>query len=721
MLNLLKNKILIGKEEYFLNSAEIHYFRVSKRYWSVCFERIKKAGFKIISTTVPWNLHEITMGEFDFAGETDSRRDLVVFLELAREFGFKIILRIGPYIGVEWKNGGYPDFVLESQELMAKDPQGNELTVLELKEFSKIPLPSYNHPLFKNHCKRYITALSGVLKNYIYPKGPVIMIQLGKKTSLNFFTHPFQLDYNSHTIKGLYPEFLKKKYKEIKILRSEYRSKLKNFEEISPPLDQKIKRFSDFLRYTDWVEFKRELISSYLLNLKDLFLSFQVAPLFFTDIFWEDEFLTSSEWPSLRQEDIFSGIENSWFRSYAEYSWYLRSFIGSARFPWAIECVNGVAAGEPERKKKYLPLRAEELKFMLVTSLALGIKGFNHTMFVETSNWYGSPVAEDGTIQENYELIKTFNSVLEKIDFSNLENLTRISLGNYNPYIYSIQAEAQDLFPYLRPLIRQTHFGLGVDLRGLKYDHGISDLEQEKSLEKYKVLFVPCAEFMDTKTQTLLLEQAKRGKTLILYGLLPKYDLGFKKSEILAKALKIKTAPLYSVNTIQALKTEFQSLVYGYVKTHPKNFQVIAWAKRRIVGLKGKLGKGRVYLFTFDLSTSLFHRKLSFLDEIITDTGVSRYLNCSDAEVEVIVQRNGKITLLYLINPGTPFSPASTGLKKSLILQLDCGKIGVRGSKITLTELFSGEVIKTSSRELKNGISLEMAKMEGKMYLVEGK
>jgi hypothetical protein len=270
-------------------------------------------------------------------------------------------------------------------------------------------------------------------------------------------------------------------------------------------------------------------------------------------------------------------------------------------------------------------------------------------------------------------------------------------------------------------LIRQTHFGLGRDLRGLKYDYGVSDIEQEKSLDKYKVLFIPCAEFMDTKIQTLLLEQVKKGKTLILYGLLPKYDLSFKRSEILTKALKIKTAPLYSVNTIQVLKTEFQSLVYGYVKTHPKNFQVIAWADRRVVGLKGRLGKGRVYLFTFDLSTSFSHRKLSFLDGIITDAGVTRYLNCSDAEVEIIVQRNGKMTLLYLINPGIPFSPASSGSKRSLILQLDCGKIGVKGSKITLTELFSGEIIRTSSRELKNGIPLEMAKMEGRMYLVEGK
>jgi hypothetical protein len=721
MLNLLKNKILIGKEEYILNSAEIHYFRVSKRYWSVCFERIKKAGFRIISTAVPWNLHEISMGEFDFAGETDSRRDLVVFLELAREFGFKIILKIGPYIGAEWKNGGYPDFVLENQELIAKNSKGEKIAISEQDEFPQIPLPSYNHSLFKNHCKRYITALSGVLKNYIYPKGPVIIIKLGKKTNLNFFTHPFLLDYNSQTIENLYPDFLRRKYEEIKILKSTYRSKSKSFEEISPPTDQGIKKPSDFLKYLDWIEFKKSLILSYILNLKDLFLSFQVTPLFFTDISWEDGFLPSSESISLQKENIFAGVENGWFRSYEEYSWNLRGFADSAYLPFAIEFMNGAPAQDPESKRKYLPLRSEELKFMLITSLAQGIKGFNHTMFVETDNWYGSPLAEDGTIQEGYELIKNFNLLLERIDFSTLENLTQIGLGNYNPYFYSIQVKDQELFPYLSSLIKQTHFALSKDLKGLKYDFGIPDLEQEGSLEKYKLLFVPCAEFMDVKIQTLLLEQVKKGKSLILYGLLPKYDLSFKKGEILARALKLRTSPLYLVDTIQASKTEFTSLMYGYIKTHPKNFQVIARAGRKIVGVKGKLGKGKVYLFTFDLSTSFFHKKISFLDEVIEDAGVSRYLNCSDNEVEVMVQRNEKFSLLYLINPGTPLSPDSTGIKRSLILQLDCGKIGVKGKKITLTELFSGESIKTTSKELKNGILLEMGKLEGRMYLVQGR
>ncbi len=720
MLNLQKNKILIGKEEYFLNSAEIHYFRVSKKYWSVCFERIKKAGFRIIATAVPWNLHEISMGEFEFAGETDSRRDLVVFLELAREFGFKVVLKIGPYIGAEWENGGYPYFVLGNPDLIAKDIQGNSVSLSEQKEFSKVPLPSFNHPSFKNHCKRYINALGNVLKNYIYPKGPVIIIQLGRKTGMNYFIDPFQLDYNIDTTRNLYPAFLKEKYKEIKILNSEYQIKSKNFEEVSPPTAQKIKKQPELLKFMDWIEFKSGLVSTYLLNLKEFFTSSQIIPLFFTDIFWEDGFLSSSEWPSLQKENIFAGLELNWFRNYSEYTWHIRSFTGSASFPWSIEFANGASAQIPEEKKKYLPVRTQETRFMLITSLAMGIKGFNHTMFVERSNWYGSPLAEDGTIQEGYELIKNFNLLLERIDLRALESVAQINLLNYNPYLYLSQVKNQMLFPYLNSLIHQTHFNLSQDLRGLKFDFRISDLTQDKNLEKFKVLLVPVAEFMDLKSQTLLLEEVKKGKSLVLYGLLPKYDLRLKNCEVLARGLRLKTAPFSGIERIETSKTEFPSSLYGFIKIHPKNYQVVARAGRKVVGVKGKLGKGRIYLFTFDLSTSILDKNLSFLNDVLQEAGVTRITNASDPELEVIIQKNEKATLLYLISPGVPFSPGNAGFKKSLILQLDCGKIGVKGKKITLTELLNGEVIKTTSDELKKGISLEMGTLESRIYLIEG-
>ena len=92
-LKVVDHKFVIGKEEYYPFIAEMHYYRIPKRYWSVCFERIRKAEFRIISTSVPWNLHEARQGDFDFSGASDQAKDLVVFLELCREPSLQILLR----------------------------------------------------------------------------------------------------------------------------------------------------------------------------------------------------------------------------------------------------------------------------------------------------------------------------------------------------------------------------------------------------------------------------------------------------------------------------------------------------------------------------------------------------------------------------------------------------------------------------------------------------
>src|SRR3972149_6509854 len=163
VLKIDNNRFFIGKEEFIPFSAEMHYFRVNKRHWSYCFERIRKAGFRIITTAIPWNLHEGPPGSFDFSGHTDPRKDLVVFLELAREFGLKVIIRPGPCIDSQWVNGGLPDYIFEMQDLLARDHQGGFVPLSNGTSGGNAKRPSLNHPRFKNQVRKYINSLSEVL------------------------------------------------------------------------------------------------------------------------------------------------------------------------------------------------------------------------------------------------------------------------------------------------------------------------------------------------------------------------------------------------------------------------------------------------------------------------------------------------------------------------------------------------------------------------------
>ena len=212
MLGIIGNKFSIGKETYPPFAAELHYFRIDKKYWSICFERIKKAGFKILATAVPWNVHQDNNKYFDFSGLTDPNKDLVVFLELAREFGFKVILRPGPWVAGQIKNGGLPKFLYNDLKVFARDASGHEKEMESEYGVEAGYLPSYLHPDFQFHLRNYFKAFIETTKNYVHPRGPVFMVELDFETSYGRLLDPGSADYNPDILKKYYTVFLEEKY-----------------------------------------------------------------------------------------------------------------------------------------------------------------------------------------------------------------------------------------------------------------------------------------------------------------------------------------------------------------------------------------------------------------------------------------------------------------------------------------------------------------------------
>ncbi|MFQ6032997.1 MAG: beta-galactosidase, partial [Candidatus Zixiibacteriota bacterium] len=594
MLKIANNKFVIGKEEYYPFSAEMHYFRVSKKFWSICFERVRRAGFRIISTCIPWNLHEGSMGEFDFFGTTDHAKDLVVFLELAREFGLKVILRPGPFIDSEWKNGGYPEFLYNDPEILAKDSKGEPVKMEDHAGVKSGYMLSLLHPKFLSHVKRYLNALSEIIKNYVYPKGPVILVELDNGVFLGHHQdsennlHPFEQDYNDHTVNSIFPQFLKEKYGEVKRLNRLYGEKHPNFREIKPPKGLKMSQPKNLIKYFDWVIFKEKILADFVLKLKELFLSFDVVPLFSVNLFYSPNFSLPFNWQFVDKDEVFCGINILWQKDYVELVRHLRYFATCSRFPWSSEFTVGGWSEVPKDGERYFPVTPQKVKFLLVSSLASGIKGFNHYMFVDRDHWYDSPLANDGTIHSNFEVIRKFNELIQRIELETLESLTEIGLVNYRPYLWFSYLRGKESpqkkdtpFSYLSLLLDRTHRGLSQDLINLKLPFGIPELWSKEGLEDFGVLFVPTSEYMDPESQNLLIKLAKEGKTLILFGLLPKYDLRMRSCEPLAKSLKLKTKALSPkrreayVGKVNGSGQEFTTFIYGYIRG-PKKSQVLA-------------------------------------------------------------------------------------------------------------------------------------------------
>ncbi len=96
-------------EPYICKMGEIHYSRVDEDNWEDALIKMRDGGIDVIASYVFWIHHEEIEGEFDFSGN----RNIKKFLALCKKLGLPFVLRIGPWVHGEAKNGGFPDWLEE--------------------------------------------------------------------------------------------------------------------------------------------------------------------------------------------------------------------------------------------------------------------------------------------------------------------------------------------------------------------------------------------------------------------------------------------------------------------------------------------------------------------------------------------------------------------------------------------------------------------------------
>ncbi|MDQ2730310.1 MAG: beta-galactosidase [Armatimonadota bacterium] len=132
--------------------GEFHYARYPRSEWRDELLKMKAGGINTVSTYVFWIHHEEEQGKFDWTG----RRALRDFLKLCQDGGLKAFVRMGPWCHGEVRNGGFPDWVQNSNTgLRSKDPRFMALV----------------EPFFREQAKQ----MQGLLWK---DGGPVIGIQL---------------------------------------------------------------------------------------------------------------------------------------------------------------------------------------------------------------------------------------------------------------------------------------------------------------------------------------------------------------------------------------------------------------------------------------------------------------------------------------------------------------------------------------------------------------
>ncbi len=727
MLGIIGNKFSIGKETYHPFSAELHYFRIEKRYWSICFERIKKAGYSIISTAVPWNIHQDDDKHFDFLGVTDPKKDLIVFLELAREFGFKVILRPGPWVSGQLKNGGLPDFLYKDLKLFARDVTGQELKLKDDCDVDGGYLPSYLHSNFKFHLKSYFKEFIEITKNYVHPRGPVFMVELDFETSFGGLVNPESADYNPDILAMYYPDFLEERYSEIKNLNSSYKEKNKEFDQVEPPRNFRKLDITDYPKVMDWFRFREYILNKYLEFIEDIFTSYTVEPLIYRSLYFKPGDLIPAY--NLVPQDRFPFLGSNVFAKGSYFDLVIKAKFLRAEygFAYAASYTSGTSASDSVQGAKITPVTKNTARFYLAAGLSSGFKGMNQYMFVDRDHWHGSPLHKDGTVSDNYAVAKRFNHMISSVGIDEMESKPEIAVVGNRLYNWMHLVEGKKDFAYIDKILGESTVGFCRDLMRLKINFGIRENQNWDTLKTYKLVFIPSTEVMSETDQEAIVELVKSGVSVIMCGVMPKYDENFKTCQVLANHFRIKSSVDYHISAATFKEGEFPTYVYSSLKTtDDSKVKKIVKSDSKLIGVCSNRFKGNFYFFSFDIASGGNHRKLSFIESILSGENIESYLYCSDPSVDISFQMGEKKGILYVVAPPPgELSDSMEASRKQVIIKADLKDAGFKAANIKLTNIFEDEEevkpIKITAKELKNGIALDLNFPDGIIFLVERK
>ncbi|KAK7010939.1 beta-galactosidase [Biomphalaria glabrata] len=178
-IDYLNNTFLKDGVPYRYVSGSMHYSRVHPSYWKDRLIKMKFAGLNAVQGYVPWNVHELTPGNFTWEGSSN----LTQFLEIAQEVGIDVLLRLGPYICGEWEFGGFPAWLLTKDANM----------VLRTSD-----------PSYIRWVDRWYTELLTKIKPYLYNNGgPVLMVQIENEYGSYFACDYDYLHYLRDKVKSI--------------------------------------------------------------------------------------------------------------------------------------------------------------------------------------------------------------------------------------------------------------------------------------------------------------------------------------------------------------------------------------------------------------------------------------------------------------------------------------------------------------------------------------
>ncbi|MCB1154981.1 beta-galactosidase, partial [bacterium] len=444
-IEILHSGLRIDGRPVPLLSGSMHYWRVRPTHWEECLLQLKGLDLPIVTTYVPWSVHEVERDVFDF-GERDPQKNLAGFVQLAAELGLFVMLRPGPHINAELTDFGFPSRVLDDVRGQACGPDGEPIILPAAPK--AFPAPSYASEKFWKEMEGWFRAAAGIIEPLTHPNGgPVVGLQCDNELSYFFRTGAYDQDYSDGAL-AAYHGFLEERYGDAATVGDAYGIGVTNFREIQPPTEFAAKAAFSLPYYLDWMEFRERLLGGALARMRLLWESMGVRDILFTHNL--PTCLPGTPFNIPRDERSLHVVGIDFYprrKDYPNVKQRTRALEGVSRLPFSPEFTAGAYQLWP-------PLTLEDQEFAAMATLMHGLRGYNFYMAVERERWYGSPITRTGAQRPGaYESLREFVAFLKDAEMLELEMEARVLL--LAPRIYDRLEKAATLFGNLPPIVME--------------------------------------------------------------------------------------------------------------------------------------------------------------------------------------------------------------------------------------------------------------------------
>jgi len=570
--------------------TELEYYRSDPQHLEARLALCKQAGYTTIQTYVPWNVHESQRGRLDFTGQThpvivgdhadeyqietpdqeieaggyESRvianTNLISYIEACIRHGFKMILRPGPFISDEWRNGGLPDWLaIAYPNMFMRGPHDTSLepgfpfsppvgTVIGGGPLFYFSGPSYADPDYIRESKRWMTSFARAVRPYLATNnGPIIAMQVDDEICFYYRFGPFEVDYH--------PAMLARYGK-------------------APPTDWPAQDQAPtaLKPALEWQRFKAEQLAVWLATLRDALREGGA-----------DVPITHEEELQLTPPANFHALSKAVDVLHPEF--YLDP--GAYTVPTIELCAAAIKAAQRQQRKVISAEMSSDdvlVRHLLAGEGMTGFLGFSYTTGIDES-----AVADMDTFDRT--LMTAGNRITNARRAADAAIIwpTEYLYAPYDSTRYGFARDVRNAIEFDIPAL-----ALLLIRAGFAFDLIDTDAAQPVDYQRYPTIWLACADILPRATQTALVGYVQRGGHLICWPAPPTLDENYEPCTILADRLyPEKTLSFHpeDFQTINVLGTE--ALAYRGVQTYELSSQAAPVATLGSQPCGYRRGKGR--------------------------------------------------------------------------------------------------------------------------------